>query len=142
MLLKRIYKDSGNLDYVSLAHTGIQAEQNFSVGMVAHGLKEGWIDINGNLFTLHAVPENLRYTIRRFPGRYCDLCGEKMTDDESGEMARLHVAMQHKDALLPSGNPAGYVKINHFDCVLSADQHDKYRVKGKAHAPQFPKKRI
>lgn len=140
MLLKRFYKDGGELDYLSLAHTGIQAEQNFSVGLITQGLKEGWVDINDNTLTLHAVPENLQYAIRRPPGRYCDHCGEKLPDDESGEMARLHVAMQHKDVPALAGNPAGYVKLNHFECVLSAEQHEKFRVKGKARAPQFPKK--
>lgn len=138
MLLKRIYKDSGEFDYISLAHTGIQAEQNFSVGLVTRGVSDGYIDVIGDTLTLKAVPENLGYAVRRQPGRYCLHCGEKMIDDDGGQMARLHVALRHKDAPAPAGNPAGYEKINHFDCVLDADQHEKYRVKEKARAPNFP----
>lgn len=140
MLLKRFYKDDGELDYISLAHTGVQAEQNFSVGLVTQGLTEGWIDISGDTLILKAVPENLQYTIRRQPGRYCLHCGEKLVDDEGGQMARLHVATHHKGAPAISGNPAGYEKINHFECVLSDDQHERYRVKDKARAPHFPKR--
>lgn len=140
MLLKRFYKNDGELDYISLAHTGIHAEQNFSVGLVTHGITEGWITIDGDTLKLRAVPEDLLYTIKRHPGRYCEHCGEKLTDDDSGEMARLHVAMHHKDAPAPQGNPAGYVKINHFECVLAAEQHEKFCVKDKARAPQFPKR--
>lgn len=33
MLLKKIYTEDGKLDYIALAHTGINPEQNFSTSL-------------------------------------------------------------------------------------------------------------
>lgn len=155
MLLKRIYKTPDGwekqinergecvnpppLDYLSLAHTGINPEQNFSTDRVVEGLTAGLMRIEDDVLALECHPEPLRYAIKRRPGRYCLHCGEKLADDEKGVLARLHVAEKHAGKPSPDADtPAGYVALNHFECVLDAKQHEKYRVKNAARAPHFP----
>jgi hypothetical protein len=156
MLLKRIYTkpegwgkqvdENGKcinpppLDYISLANTGINPEQNFSTDLVTEGLTSGRMKIDGETLIMDTYPEPLRYTIKRRPGRYCLHCGEKLADDQTGALARLHVAEKHAGEPSPDKNvPAGYISINHFECVLNAEQHEKYRVKPehKHRAPVF-----
>lgn len=57
-------------DHMELIHTGVDARQNFSVDLVAHGLTEGWIRLEGDVLHLHAVPEDLQYKVLRVPGKY------------------------------------------------------------------------
>lgn len=129
------------LAYISLGHTGISPEQNFSTTLVTEGLQSGLMEINDDELVFHVHPEDLIFTIKRMPGRYCLHCGEKLADDTTGELARLHIAMRHKGILSPVPSiPAGYEAINHFECMLDPEQHEKYRVKEPARAPQFPKK--
>jgi len=154
MLMKRVYKkpegwekevdENGNctnpppLDYLSLAHTGIEPEQNFSTQMVTGLLTDGLVTIEGDVLTLNVEPEPLIYKIVRQPGRYCLHCGEKLADDQTGALARLHIAMQHNGVASPDpSNPSGYVALNHFACVLDSAQHEKFRAKGVARAPVF-----
>lgn len=131
MLLKRIYTPSESegappaLDYVALADTGTHAEQNFSIQLVTKGLTEGWMLIEGDRLLLDVEPEVLEYRIVRHPGRYCTLCKQKLEGDESGALARLHVASQHP------GQPLGsYEYLRHFECVLNAEQHARFQYKG------------
>lgn len=155
MLLKRIYKtpegwekrvdekgDCTNpppLDYLSLSNSGVNPEQNFSIDLVTEGLTNGLMSIDDDVLTLNCHPEPLRYAIKRRPGRYCLHCSEKLGDDNGGTLARLHVAEKHAGKPSPdTGTPAGYVALNHFECVLDAEQHAKYRVKKKARALHFP----
>lgn len=102
MLLKRHYvrgtlemgeNESAKLDHIEVKHTGTQEQQNFSDTLVMHALREGWMSIAGGVLTLHAQPEDLRYTITRVPGKY------------------------------PADNPAGYEVIHCYECVLDAEQH-------------------
>jgi YgiT-type zinc finger domain-containing protein len=141
MLLKRIFTPSGELDYISLAHTGSSPEQNFSTQLVTGCLKDGIMEINGDALTFHVYPEGLRYTIKRTPGRYCVHCGEKLPDDTGGELARLHVAQEHAGVPSPDkNNPAGYEAIHYFECVLSSAQHKKYKKQGHPVVAHFPLK--
>lgn len=146
MLLKRIYKEprdeqSPELDYLSLANTGTTPDQNFSVKLVTDMLGAGLMEIHDDELILRVHPEDLHYTIKRTPGRYCLHCGEKLQDDQSGQMARLHIAMKHAGVESPDpDNPAGYIALNHFECVLNAEQHEKFRVREPARAPHFPLK--
>jgi len=148
MLLKRIYKEAREgetpeLDYVSLAHTGVSPEQNFSIKLVTEFLVAGIMEIVDDELFFHVHPEDLHYVIKRTPGRYCLHCGEKLSDDVSGQMARLHVAMKHAGVQSPSDNdPSGYVALNHFECVLNNKQHLKFGVKQAARVPQFPLKEM
>lgn len=157
MLLKRFYKtpkdwvrevdENGvctnppEFDYVSLAHTGVDINQNFSVDLVTEALNKKWMTMEEGKLTLLIHPVNLYYKILREPGRYCCHCGDKLQDDIKGSLARLHIASKHPDKESPDPNNAsGYCRINHFECELDKKQHEKYRVKGVAKAPHFPEK--
>jgi len=155
MRLKRFYKTPENwekqvdakgncsnpppLDFVSVADTGVTPGQNFSPDFVADALQNKWLTIKDDTITLHVAPEDLRYKVLREPGRYCLHCGVKLPDDEKGALARIHIAAEHPDATSPDpANPAGYVKLNHYECVLDDAQHDRLRMKNPAKPPQFP----
>lgn len=85
--------DPPRVKYVEIKHTGLHAEQHFSVKLIAQGVTDGWMVIDGNQLTIKAVPEDLRYTIVRVPGVYGDDI------------------------------------IHYYDCVLNAEQHDKFHNK-------------
>ncbi len=143
MLLKRIYTESGELNYISLAHTGVSPEQNFSTQLVTKMLQEGIMEMKGDTLIFHVHPEDLKYTIKRRPGRYCLHCGEKLPDDAGGELARLHIAQYHSGAPSPStADPSGYVALNYFECVLSDKQHKKFKKQGHPVVAHFPLKEI
>ena len=143
MLLKRICKEDGKLDYISLANTGTTANQNFSTKFVTECLGKGIMEIVDTDLIFRVHPEDLIYTIKRTPGRYCLHCGEKLPDDAGGQLARLHIAQKHAGVPSPSEQDlSGYVALNHFECVLDSKQHEKFRVKQKALAPHFPLKEM
>lgn len=148
MRLKRFYKHdaAGNvagLDYVSVGDTGITPNQNFSSGLIDAAVSEGWATLSKGQLILHVVPEDLVYTIKRVPGRYCCHCGEKLPDDATGELARSHVAREHSNAPSPDKqNPAGYCMVNAYGCELNAAQHEKFKVKNPARPPVFPQKGV
>jgi hypothetical protein len=135
MRLKRVFKrdEEGKLtelDHIEVEHTGTHEAQNFSTGLVASALREGWMELAKGKLILKAKPEDLKYTILREPGRYCLHCQEKLLDDEKGEMALIHVLSQHRGLQSPDpSNPAGYVKINAYECMLDVNQHAKYQAK-------------
>lgn len=113
-----------------LLHTGVAAEQNFSVGLVTAGIEGGWISIDGDTLTLTTVEEALRYRIRRAPGRYCCHCQAQLPDDVAGALARLHVAQRHRGEASPDpANPAGYLMTNAYECELDAEQHARWRAR-------------
>jgi hypothetical protein len=113
---------------VELVHTGARAEQNFSTSLITEFVKLGVATIDGNQLTLHTSTEDLRYAIVREPGRWCLHCKEKLSDDENGELARLHVALKHKDKPSPDATvPAGYVWLKYFECVLDKKQHAQFK---------------
>lgn len=113
---------------IEVQNTGVMEAQNFSIDLVVSGLQDGWMELaDGNLI-LHAVPEDLKYKVLREPGRYCLHCGEKLPDDEKGALARIHVLSKHKGKASPdANNPAGYIKLNAYECVLDAKQHAKFK---------------
>jgi len=113
---------------IEIQNTGTHAQQNFSTGLVLAAITEGWMAIDGAKLTIKAAPENLNYKIIREPGKYCLHCGEKLTDDANNEMAKMHVMSKHAGQESPDAtNPAGYAKINHFECILDAKQHTKFK---------------
>lgn len=140
MLLKRFYKTppdwerktdaSGRcinappLDYVSLGHTGTSPEQNWPIKTVSLGVREGWMRIEKDKLLLLVQPETLVYDIKRIPGRYCRVCGEKLNDDATGELARLHMMARH-----PSDAPNDYEMLAHFETVLNSAQHERHKVR-------------
>jgi hypothetical protein len=138
-VIATINSDSpAELDYLALAHTGVEPEQNFSTSLVVDNVKCGLMEIKDEKLIFHVHPEDLVYKIKRRPGRYCLHCGEKLPDDEKGELARLHIVEKHLGLKSPDpNNPSGYVALNHFECVLDEKQHNKFKVKKAAAAPKF-----
>lgn len=155
MLLKRKYdmRDPASpvVTGVELGHTGIKAEQNFSVRLVSQALAEGWMELAGDTILLHTDVGPLRYTVKRAPGYYCCHDGKRIPISEMAQHERLRsgvgrLAAQEARAYLalhgyagkPSpdaANPAGYVSLEHYECVLEAAQHAKYRARPGALAP-------
>lgn len=146
MFLKRFYKPAADgethvgyhkhtqaplaLDHVALIHTGTHAEQNFAPQMVEQGQREGWLKLDGKKLTLLVRPEPLVYTIKRGPGRYCLHCDVQLADDDRGVLARQHVSTKHPGERSPDpAVPAGYVKLNHYETVLEAAQHKRFKAK-------------
>lgn len=125
MKIKRNYKD-GRCDYVDIIHTGVNPEQNFSTRLVAAALKEGWMEMKAGKIIIKAQPEDLVYTIVKDPGYYCCHDGEKMED---ANMAKAYIEKNFPGVPSPDkSNPLGYMKINHYACVLDTAQHEKYKV--------------
>lgn len=115
----------------AVEHTGATRDQHFSVGFVTDCVLKGLMTISGDELTLTVQPESLHYEILRTPGRYCLHCNEKLENDELGELARLHVALNHAGVASPDPNqPAGYEAINYYDCLLDATQHEQYKFGG------------
>lgn len=123
------------LDHVEVYHTGARAEQNFSTALVEAAIREGWMSIGGGKLVLDVKPERLIYAIRRGPGHYCCHCGTHLSDANQrvpGHEGNLTVGMQHVAEAHPNtpspdpGNPAGYCRLNHYECVLDAEMHARF----------------
>lgn len=113
---------------VEVVHTGAHPEQNFSTSLITEFIQLGIAQMDGNELIIRATPEDLHYTVKREPGRWCLHCGEKLPDDANGEMARLHIAMKHNGAPSPvASEPSGYVWLTYFECVLDEEQHETYK---------------
>lgn len=161
MLLKRKYdlRDPANpvVTGVELRHTGIHAEQNFSVRLVSQALAEGWMELQGDTILLHTDVGPLRYSVKRAPGYYCCHDGKRIPISEMAQHERLRsgvgrlAAAEARAYLATQGfagkaspdpaNPAGYLVLEHYECVLEAGQHAKYKAKPGALAPsQHPAK--
>lgn len=88
------------LDYIELQHTGSTPGQNFSASLVAAGLVEGWMSIQGGVLTMRVQPQDLAYKILRVPGKY------------------------------PSKTErSGYEVIHHYECMLDGTQHATFCAK-------------
>lgn len=115
------------LTHIELIHTGTKREQNFSTSLVLGAVEEGWAELSSTRLSLMVKPETLIYRIKRSPGHYCSHCGTKLGDEFS---ARAHVAAKHAEAKSPDKqNPAGYCRLNHYECVLDETQHERHRVR-------------
>ena len=115
--------------HMEIIHTGTSPEQNFSTDFVLDGLRDGWIELSNSELRLIGQPETMIYQVLRKPGCYCSHCGKQIDRGDRGELARLHVAMEHAGQTI-QGNPAGYEVINHFECVLGAEQHERMKAGG------------
>lgn len=155
MLLKRQYDlgDPGNprVTGVELRHTGIHAEQNFSARLVFQAIAEGWMTLAGDLLLLKTATATLRYAIKRSPGYYCCHDGSRIPISDVAQQERLRTgigrlaAAEARAHLAAHGfagkkspdpaNPAGYQVIEHYECVLDAAQHAKYKAVPGALAP-------
>lgn len=113
---------------LDLVHTGFSPEKNFSTSLITEFIKIGIAQLDGDELILRTATEDLHYTIKRTPGRWCLHCGEKLPDDTSGEMARLHIVMKHNGVPSPVESvPAGYEWLTYFECVLDKKQHAKFK---------------
>lgn len=123
------------LDHVEVLHTGMSEEQNFSTRLVDRGISEGWIAVRDGKLVVYGKPENLEYDILKLPGRYSCFDGSKLPDDadDTGRQAREIIASRYPGQPSPDPNhPAGYYKINHYECKLNAAQQERFRLrKGK-----------
>jgi len=128
------------IEHFEVRHTGTHPEQNFSTGMVDAGLAEGWMAIAQGKLTLRAKPEDLVYAIKRGPGHYCCHCGEKLPDAAAFVAPKITAGMQHVAAVHAGkkspdeGNPAGYLRLNHYECVLAPEQHKKFQARAPRRA--------
>ena len=90
--------------------------QKFSPEQLATGAKIGYLSMADGHVTLKAENVTLVYKIVRTPGFYCSHCGEEQPD---GKTAAAHVARVHPGKKSPDrNNPAGYERLNAFDCAL------------------------
>lgn len=123
------------ISHMEVKHTGASAEQHFSTTLVEAGVSQGFISAGKGRLVLHAKPEDLHYTVKRGPGHYCCHCGESLPDAAAFVSPGVTAGMQHVAAMHPgkaspdAGNPAGYERLHHYDCVLDKALHEKYRVK-------------
>jgi hypothetical protein len=122
------------LAYVSLAHTGFEAQQNFSAKLVTELVKAGIMKLSGDELTLTVMTDggfmDLSYEVLLKPGRYCLHCDEKLDDDPGGTLARLHMATNHNGIPSPvPDEPSGYVWNTGFICRLDEQQHTQYKVR-------------
>ena len=145
MLLKRLYNAAKQPVGVVVKHTGIAPEQNFSTKMVARAMAEGWMVIEGDQLLLMSENGILRYTIKRVPGYYCVHNGQPMNISAAAYADGSLAAIEARSYLASHGfagvaspdpsKPAGYERINHYECVLDLDQHAKLRAIPGALAP-------
>lgn len=122
MLLKRKYKD-GVVSGIQIKRFPVNGKQHLSPRVVNGGLAEGWLSITDAAITIHDEAGDLVLNVDRAPGRYCCHCGDKLRDDDRsdapGVFARKHVQDEHPGTKSPdSSNPAGYEKINYFECTV------------------------
>ena len=133
MLLKRQHDSAGSCTGVLVKHTGLTAEQNFSRRLVSQAVAAGWMEIDGDLLTIDAKPEPLRYQLLRTPGYYCLSSGDRIPIGENAWVELLAgeaaLASRERAAWLAShGMQADdYTLTLAYECVLSAEQHVKFK---------------
>jgi len=137
MLLKRVYED-GRCTKVEIKHTGFDREQNFSTRLVSGAMAEGWMRMDDKYIYIKTTEEELVYKINKRPGYYCCFDDKYF---ESVDMVKSWVESNYKDKESPDPqNPLGYKKLNHYECVLEAHQHEKYKANKENNSPGFMKK--
>lgn len=121
MFLKRLYDKDLKVTGVKVLRAG--ERQNFSPELVQKAAAEGWLTMGGGKITVHGQAGDVVYRIEAMPGYYCSHCDAEIVDANSMvnatlSVGRKHVLDAHKGAESPDDeNPAGYCKINHFECV-------------------------
>lgn len=124
MLLKRVYDktDPANPKVNGVRVLRAGGDKNFSPDLINDGLAQGWLSMSKGKLVLEGENAVITYAIRRAPGYYCCHCGEALVDAGNFvapgvTVGMKHVADTHSDTPSPDeSNPAGYEKINHFDC--------------------------
>ena len=117
MYLKRLYDRSDpknpKVNGVEVLRAG--KRQHFTPDFVARGHAQGWLTLRQNLIVIGKDQDAVTYRIRRMPGYYCCHCARSLDD---GGSARVHIEAEHPKKKSPDAqNPAGYERINYYDCV-------------------------
>ena len=133
MLMKRFYDktDPNNprVAGVTVKHTGLRREQNFSSKLVAQAIEQGWMSIGRGAVTIHAKDGDLVYAIERGSGVYCCHCTQALGDWKT---AQAHVAAAHPGKPSPdTNNPSGYRKVDGYECLLAEESQKKFGLKKK-----------
>jgi hypothetical protein len=111
---------------MTIEHTGSSRQQNFSTRMVAEGVRDGWMVLQGDVLILKTFPEDLHYHIYRRPGMYCCHCDMELPNNT--DIGQMHVATEHAGEPSPdSQNPSGYLVLNGYATTLDAHQHARYQ---------------
>lgn len=127
MIFRKVAKDRSKpvgereISHVALKQ-GLPVERiavsAFNPGFLDAAVEEGWIEtpnprdpqVGDGIVFKTKPPATYRVTAAR--GRYCDLCGDKLEDDDfsstAGAKARAHVAEFHSEEDFPADSPAGY----------------------------------
>jgi hypothetical protein len=128
MYLKKHYHQNadgsvGDVKGVELK-SKLKTRAHLTPELVRKAVKQGWITISGNKLTVSFVnAPSVTYTIKREPGYYCLHCGIELEDanqvlDDGKTVGQQHVAAVHSNSESPdASNPAGYERINFYDCV-------------------------
>ncbi len=141
MYLKRHYDPdtlgegkTPKVSHVEVIHTGSKAEQNFDDGLIEQAVVDGWASVSGDRLTLKTADGELAYSITRMPGYFCKSTGETIPlTDRAWLKFRLanDSSLSRPEALAwlqANGKAADdYDICVTFQCVLDAEQHEKYR---------------
>lgn len=127
LLQRKHYHDSNGLKApvvagIKLKRISGDGKQKFSPKLIKTGQDEHWLSVAGSNVILHAEGGDVIFKVLSIPGRYCCHCGIKLTDDQTGEAARAHVAGEHAGKKsLDAENLSGYRMQNYYDCELEAN---------------------
>lgn len=131
MELKRQYNSAGEVSRVTVGHTGLKPEQNFSHRLIEAGIAQGWITLTGDTLTMAADPEDLVYTVKRTPGYFCKSTGERIPISMMAWASPKRDVLAYREAqawLSANGKAATDYEVgNDYRCVLSSTQHEKFR---------------
>ena len=107
---------------IRIKRISADGKQKFPTKLVKQGQDERWLSVVRGTIVIHDKGGDAVFKVLAIPGRYCCHCGEKLTDDPTGEAARKHVAEKHAGKISPDPeNPSGYAMQNYYDCELEAN---------------------
>lgn len=136
MKLKRQFGEDGACTHVDIVETGTSPEQNFSHRLVEDAVSAGWmkLDEEGGTLTIVGKPEDLLFKLVRTPGYYCRSTGERIPISAIawGRMQSTRVGdLTQREARAwlarKQLHPQDYEVTNAYECVLNAEQHEKFR---------------
>ncbi len=89
---------------------------HLSTQFVDEAIEQGWLTKTETSIVINdsITKKAQTFKIVKIPGRYCNVCGEKLIDDTLGVAAREHIKKDHKDMKIVG---SGYDCDNYFDLV-------------------------